>query len=655
MEKDTLRVIWYRKVIFPLLPVLFTSLIVHGAETARNARARVPRKDAAQLAVGRSDVIRTFKGKQVLCEKYLVEKGDSVWQILHQRINGSVSQIIHWSKVLHEFNPEIVDPNVIYPGQSLLVPLGFLSQAEADTQIGPRERRTKIYVVMPGDTLSGILRYRFHFPVHLVFNEAINEVKSLNPQIKDFKRIRPGQHLIIPLSMATTSAELNRSAAAEEVTATTIDQSKSMAPLATEQPNGKQGFERSPSSAELITSVRISNEKRASSAVQEESTKSFPMTRILSHLEPNEKRIQVLAEAITATVTALGGQCFNKGVYSLPLKGQGEIILNSNRFPMLKLPTGESIFLDLNDRLPDNLEKAVQAIWDGRYHFINVRETDNFRSILQRVIEKTTMMEIRAVNDPLFIHEPLNVSIRGDWILTYSKPPLLERKIIVVNLLKNEQERTDPALQTYLDGLGIKVVDVQLRGQLEPARIFVPVVEKAFKNTGKPVVPRSRSAPDAVEAFLKLLGQEHNRDASVRLDSEDHRGIRVTVKAGFYFQRNGNFHLIDFHQLSPPIINLLREWRLRVLVVDPGFSSAQVFKAMMDHMNFDTNSSYSFFVSSREPKRNIHLGFPGDLIKDVSGSYFLTPMSSPPSLTEFLHRNGVRVLSYQTSQSKDSM
>ena len=640
--KDTSRVIWFRLVIFFLLLLPLPSLMVHGAEWAGKKQAKRIREDVAQLAVGSSDVIRTFGGKRVLCEKYVVNRGDSVWKILHERVNGSVNQLIHWSKVMQEFNPEIVDPNIIYPGQRLLVPLGFLSQARSETVIPPGERRTKIYVVKPGDTLSTILLHRFNFPFHLVFNEAINAVKSLNPQIKDFDAIRPGQRLVIPLSLYTESIELAGATAPEEIGPSTAAQLQPLAPSAAEELSDKKKFEHPPSSKELTTSVRVSNERRVSSPIKEESIGVSPVTEITSHPEPDEKRIQVLGDAVVATVIGLGGKGDNRGIYFLPLQDQGQISFKLDHFPLLEFPSGERIFLDLNDRLPSSLEKAIRTDYQGLYGVVKVKKSDNFRSIWQRVIGQLTQMDLWNDSNPLLVHDPLEISVRGDWVLTYGQG----RRIFVINLLRGAGERTDPALQTYLNDLGIRVVDVRLRGVQQRAFVTAPLNRRALNKIRKPVVSRSSSTPDLVEAFLEVLGQDYKRDASVPLDSGVQSGVTLSVMAGFYFQRNGNFHLIDFHRLSPPIISLLREWHLRVLVIDPTSTSDQVFKAMIEHLKFSTNSSYSFSVSAREPERNILVRCPGDLIKDGSHSYLLTPISFPDSLTDFLYRNGVRVLSY---------
>ena len=106
---ETLGVIWFKRAIFFILPVLVPSLIVHGADWMQHTQAKPIKEDTAQLTVGHTDIIRSFEDKQVLCEMYLVKKGDCIWEILRERVNGSVSQILHWSKVLQTLNPRIVD------------------------------------------------------------------------------------------------------------------------------------------------------------------------------------------------------------------------------------------------------------------------------------------------------------------------------------------------------------------------------------------------------------------------------------------------------------------------------------------------------------------------------------------------------------------
>jgi hypothetical protein len=640
-----------KRAIFFVLFVLITSLIAHRAGRLLKAEAKMMRRDTVKLGSSSTDIIRTFEGKEVLCEEYFVKKGDSIWEILHERIQGSVNQIIHWSKVLQTFNPQVLDTNLIHPGQRLLVPLGFLKRRiEPESVSSSRELSTTIYEVETGENLSGILNHRFHFPEHLVFNEAINKVRELNPQIKDLNRIRPGQRLVIPLSPFTKSPDTVGSTRVREgePAVTPVATLEPVTPLAPEESRGEPASDQVAGSTQASFEDRLLQEGGVGSVIDEGRTDPFPTRSLASPVKPGLKQLQVLADAVVATVVALGGRGLTKGVYSLPLGGQGEISLKSSQFPLLEFPSGERFFLDLNDHLPAALEEAIHVKWKGGYRIVNVEETDTFRSIWQRVIDQLTGMKVSNDRDPLLISEPLKISIRGDWILTPSHTQLHGRKIYVVNLLKDAGRRTDPALRTYLDGLGIRVVDVELRGQLEQARIVVPMDEKAFNNGEPPVVVHSISVPDLVEAFLKLLGQACQRDARVLIDTEVDRGFTVSVRAGFYFQRNGNHHMIDFGRLSPSILHFLEKSRFKVLVVEPDWKTNQVFETMMKYLSLNANSSYNFSASTREPMRNIHLSIPGDLIRDGKQSYLLTPLPVSASLKDFFRRKGVRVLSYQS-------
>jgi len=624
--------------------------MAHRADLLLNAEAEVMPGEPVKMAFSPTDIIRTFEERDVLCEEYLVKKGDSIWKILQERIRGSVDQIIHWSKVLQTFNPQVLDTNLIHPGQRLLVPLGFIERIEPASVSSSGELDTTIYEVKPGENLSGILSHRFHIPKHLIFNESINKVRELNPQIKDLNRLRPGQRLVIPLSplpdspiaVGPTLVRKGEPAVTPEATSepvTLVAPDESRAELETDQTTG---------SSEASLENRRSQEGGIGSAIDEGRVNPFVGRSLAAAAKPKLKRFQVLEDAVIATVVALGGRVLSKGVYTLPLGEQGEISLQCSQFPLLEFPSGDRFFLDLDDHLPTTLEEAIQVMWGGGYKIVSAKENDTFRSVWQRVLDQLSGMKVSNERDPVVIHEPLKISIGGDWILTPSRSQLHRPKIYVVNLLQDAGSRTDRALRTYLDGLGIRVVDVELTGNPEQVRVMAPMDEKAFNNEGPPVLVYSSSVPDLVEALLKLLGQEYRRDARVRMGTEIDRGFRVSIGADFYFQRNGNYHLVDFGRLSSSLLNFLEKSHFKVLVVEPDWKTNQVFETMMQHLGLNASSSYDVSASTREPRRNIHLTIPGDLVREGKRSYLFTPLPVPASLKDFFRRQDVRVLSYQS-------
>lgn len=581
--------------------IVFLLLLVSGINPAREASTAGPREDTAHLDFVRTETTHLYRGRPLNCENYLVKEGDYIWKILRSRGHHSTDQLVHFTEALRALNPEVEDLDLIQPGQRLLVPLGYLKEKSGKAPAGEK-RATTIHKVRPGETLAGILRNRCGLPDHLVFNEGIQRLKELNPEVKDPNRIRVGQRLVIP------------------VLAGVEDKDK-----------------------EVVIDARRG--RPAGAPVREAGAGGILKTRLAPALEPEEERLQVLADAVMAVVVAMGGQCRNRGQHFLPLAEEGQISLRASQFPLLEFPTGERIFLDINDRLSLRLEEAIRDAWQGRYCVVDLNEGDNFHSVWQRLMERFTRMEPWSSREPLLLQEPLQMAVRGDWVLTVDpgRPGL---RAIVINLLYDGSERTDRALQAFLDGMGVRVVDLRLRGQKEPARVLAPLDDRAF--APRSASPRSapESAPEAVAAFLDLLDQPYLKDASLPIYQKGSKGIGVTVKAGLSFWKKGKLHLIDFKLLSRPLLQLLEERDIDFLVVEPGWSVERVFEAMTDHLDMQVEDTFRFQVSSRKPGRNISVALPGYLVKEKEERYLITPKKVPPSLEDYLRREGVAYLSY---------
>ena len=99
---------------------------------------------------------------------YVVKSGDTLSGIA-QKFGVSLA-------ALEAANPQIPDPNKIFPGQVILIPKGPFPPPGS-------------YVVQPGDTLSGIAQK---------FGVSLAALEAANPQIPDPNKIFPGQVIFIP-------------------------------------------------------------------------------------------------------------------------------------------------------------------------------------------------------------------------------------------------------------------------------------------------------------------------------------------------------------------------------------------------------------------------------------------------------------------------
>lgn len=109
---------------------------------------------------------------------YTVENGDTMF-LIAQRFGVCLDQLI-------AANPQVKDPNLIYPGQVLCIP----KKKVEPVPDGVPCPEGFIYVVKPGDTLSSIAD---------MFSTTVKQLLAANPHIKDPKFIFPGQRICIPV------------------------------------------------------------------------------------------------------------------------------------------------------------------------------------------------------------------------------------------------------------------------------------------------------------------------------------------------------------------------------------------------------------------------------------------------------------------------
>jgi LysM repeat protein len=95
---------------------------------------------------------------------YVVQPGDT--------LSGIAELFTVTLAALEAANPQITNPDRIFPGQVVHIPGGV-----------------QTYVVQPGDTLSGIAQQ---------FGEPLAEIEKANPQITNPDLIFPGQVIVIP-------------------------------------------------------------------------------------------------------------------------------------------------------------------------------------------------------------------------------------------------------------------------------------------------------------------------------------------------------------------------------------------------------------------------------------------------------------------------
>lgn len=115
-------------------------------------------------------------------QEYIVQPGDTMW-LIAARFGVTLDELIR-------ANPQIRNPELIYPGEIIRIPRGGAVSGTAPSPpaggMGPAGRR---YIVRQGDTIEIIARR---------FGLNVSELAAFNPQLEPPYTLAPGQVIMIP-------------------------------------------------------------------------------------------------------------------------------------------------------------------------------------------------------------------------------------------------------------------------------------------------------------------------------------------------------------------------------------------------------------------------------------------------------------------------
>jgi hypothetical protein len=99
------------------------------------------------------DVNRIYPGQKIALPRlvaepgkthYVVNKGDTLSQILHDRLGIMRSDLAKWTGLVKKLNPDLVNPNRIYAGQTLILPdRGSVASVPVEREAEPAETLTE--------------------------------------------------------------------------------------------------------------------------------------------------------------------------------------------------------------------------------------------------------------------------------------------------------------------------------------------------------------------------------------------------------------------------------------------------------------------------------------------------------------------------------
>jgi hypothetical protein len=529
--------------------------------------------------------VHEIENKKVLAENYTVKKDDHIWQILRSKGLLDRKDLPEILSVLKKLNRSLTDLDMIRPGDSLIIPLTIVPLgadkkplAQAATEVTPIESLEEVplenYTVSPGDSIIKVVTGRYNIPDQYLYNEYLELVRKLNPSIDDINKIYPGQKIRIPV----------------------------YSPQIVRLP--------------LTPSPKPVEKKEA------------PMPKL------KEDR-QELGRQLGRLFALLGEEWVQRGEHFLPLRSGGQINLNANVFPILRLSSGRIIIVDLSGQMPEKMKKIIESNW-ANYLTVHLSRDDNLRTALGEILPACGYRMLSDKGDPLKMTGDIPILVNADWIVEVTPTGQEDSpRYKAITLLDTGISRTPAPLKSYLSTLGLDIIEYP------PAS---DGVDRWGEETD--ILPPGEDVGGFIERILDLVGRPHSSDVDIPIYQAGEKDFNIIVKADFLFNQDGRECLIDYTGLDPEVTSLLEENGFRVLPI-AGMTDPQ--NILLETLSFIGNpietGPHHFQINNREKGKDIRLTISGSVFRDKNGKQvFATPRLLPNEIEGFLSWKGYRIL-----------
>ena len=551
-------------------------------------------------------LIKSYEGMDVLCGPYTVQKNDYIWDILKRKGVLSERNFPQFLTMFKQLNPHIPDPDRIYPGQHIIIPLRYAqSQGTAGRPLSITipvipDILYYDYRVQQGDSISKILARHYNIPVSKVTQQQLDIFQRINSDVKDIDVIYPGQHLCIPELRPSHDLPQEQPLQIASVAVQESDESK-------------------PAQAPINSGEEDLSNGKSVLAIKDEG--------------PKWSRV-VVSEALKP----LGGDLICSGSYFFPTGGGAEHTLDLTNFPIVELNDGQRVLLDIDGKLSDPMKDVLHSFWKD-LKVVNVDQEVTTQSVLEKIIDTLGGHGIEK-GESVVLGDGISVILRGDWVFSRKYGESGELMHLCVTIINHTEESTPVGMQRYLARNGIHVIDILSTKENRPSNVSVP---QKTEIEGPAVITIDTHDNKAfVGQLFHELGITYATDTSLSIS---YAGFDVELSVNLATAADGTNLIVDFGAFYGDMTSVLTERGIKTLTVNANDTTLTIAKNILTSLDMSFTEAPVFFIANRGALRTVSLSIPGILISPPEGMrIFLTPIRLDPRVCSFLKNKSIKVL-----------
>ena len=538
------------------------------------------------------------------------------------------------------------------------------------------------YVVKKDDWVFKLFREKGEIS-NTDFPEFLRIFKRLNPHIHDIDRIRPGQHIVIPLkkvdqdelpeqsSGVVSIPYLTNVTMPDDATKNSTDYQVKKGDCVSILISQRYGNYGTPSYQEgeklfrlmnpqienlnLIYAgqvIRLPNPKNQNpsqppqppidtGAIQKTPERDRPDSSVAfdenvplssgvnNGEEPSDSPLSKVASVLDAKL-------FNKGNYYLPRLGQEDYKVDLSQTPFIKLEDGKRVFFTSGDENQDSEIKILKSFWEDVV-IVNVAPDDPLEKVFDTVFGS---LEGNVIKHRLsFSDHGVEVEVKGKWII--EKPGENGEAIrhLCITVIDDLKERTPQPIIRYLDQNNIIIKEILIGKNINEPKSNA----SRFKITDKNLDIIDASDHETfVKDLLMAMGYQYSPNKNI---SFQYAGIQINANSNLATKGNDNIFYIDFGNFYGDAIHAIEKSGYSIIQIKDNNSLDDIIQMLLGAMNASFIKDPTFLAAKRPAEYNTRLTIPGFLMDHADMSMVLLTFAPlHHQVIQFLTDNDIRII-----------
>ena len=558
----------------------------------------------------KSYVVKIDKGRDILCDPYIVQKNDWLFKLFRQRGEISQKDFPEFLSIFKRINPHIRNANKILPDQHIFIPLKILSK---DSMLGQSsgivtipfvtianipealKNHSTAYTVKQGDYLSRLIvqGYCTDEATTELYREGIKLFRLINPGIVDPNLIHTGQTIYIP------------------------------SPSIRNQPWYKSLFD---ASGNIVEEIVLDNTV-ASSA------------RDTASVAAVDREEDIALSPLKQLSQALDARLLNKGIYYFPVQGEEDFRLDLSKFPVIELKNQSKIMFQEDDIQAYTLN-AVKSFWKDVI-IVPIFQKSSSGRLFDLVMNSVFKDNIK---DKLsFSDKGVEVNVTAKWIVEIPSASEGRTSSVCINFIEKPDERTPDSICRYLESRGVIIKDIVKDGKTTKKYKKKDV---NYRESDKNIAfINTLEIKDIVNDLLKALGYKYEQNINITFPYE---GIQVEALSNLISLKDDTPLIVDFGNIYGEAIIAIKKAGMEVIQVDRGDNINTIIQKLLKGIGLDCTVDPIFFVAKRPEKYNTSLTIPGFLVTDsASNKILISTVPLHNELIQFLIDRDLKVVIVQ--------